>query len=142
MQVNKGVVLFCLFLSLCFIQCSPPKGGIGKGNEMWHGRWQWEETRFVRRGGESITKPEDLGMEMEIELLSDGTMKVFHDKKLVKNYTYVVKQQMDFLLFEPKMDHEHTPGIETGILRCTKDSLEIVGGANDAGGNQLFRRIK
>lgn len=142
MQMNKGVVLFCLLLSLFFIQCSPPKSSIGKGNEMWHGRWQWEETRFVRRGGESVTKPEDLGVEMEIELLSDGTMKVYHDKKLVKDYSYVVKKQMDFLLFEPKIDNGLTPGIETGILRCTKDSLEIAGGYNDAGGNQLFHRVK
>ncbi len=142
MQMKKGIVLFCLLLSLCFIQCSPTKSSIGKGNEMWHGRWQWEETRLVRRGGESVTLPKDVGMEMEIELLSDGTMKVYHDRKWVKDYTYEIKQQSDLLLFVPRVDGELSPNIETGVLRCTADSLEIVGGYNDAGGNQKFRRIK
>lgn len=131
-----------MFLSTCFIQCSPTKGGVSQENEVWHGRWQWEETRFVRRGGESVTRPEDIGMEMEIELLPNGTMKVFHDRKLVQDYTYEVKQQSDFLLFVPKLSNPLTPSIETGVLRCSADSLEIVGGYNDTGGNQLFRRIK
>ena len=109
---------------------------------MWHGRWQWEETRFVRRGGESVTGPEKVGVEMEIELLSNGIMKVFHNRKLVQDYAYEVKPQSDFLLFVPKLERPLTPTIETGILRCSADSLEIVGGYNDVGGNQLFRRVQ
>lgn len=147
-QIDQGMlrdsapIVFSLLLTLCFFQCSPTKGNLTTGNEIWHGRWQWEETRFVRRGGEHITLPKDLGMEMEIELLPDGTMKVYHDKKWVKDYTYEVSQQEDLLLFVPKVEEELSPNIETGILRCTPDSMEIVGGYNDAGGNQKFRRIK
>lgn len=133
-------VLF--LLSLSFLQCSPAKNGMGKGTELWHGRWQWEKTHFVRRGGESMTTPKDMGLEMEIELLADGQMKVYHDKKLVRSYQYEVKQQGDLRLFIPQTDSGLEPAIETGILRCSADSLEINGGYNDAGGNQMFRRIK
>lgn len=142
MRRSKLSVLISLFLSVCFVQCSPTKGGVSQGSEMWHGRWQWEETRFVSRGGESVTGPDDLGIEMEIELLPNGIMKVFHNRKLVQDYAYEVKPQSDFLLLVPKLDRPLTPTIETGILRCSADKLEIVGGYNDAGGNQLFRRIK
>lgn len=86
--------------------------------------------------------PEDMGLEMEIELLADGQMKVYHDKKLVRSYQYEVKQQGDLQLFVPQTDNELAPVIETGLLRCTAESLEINGGYNDAGGNQMFRRIK
>lgn len=134
--------LFCMLLILCFTQCSPTKGSLSKDTEIWHGRWLWEETRFVRRGGESVTLPKDLGVEMEMELLADGTMKIYHDKKWVKDFTYEVKQQGDLLLFVPKVEEELSPNMETGVLRCNDDSLEIVGGYNDAGGNQKFRRIK
>ncbi len=142
MRNHNLSTLFCLLLPLCFIQCSPTKGSLAKGTEIWHGRWLWEETRFVRRGGESVTVPKDLGVEMEMELFSDGTMKIYHNKKWVKDYTYEVKQQGDLLLFVPKVDEGLSPSMETGVLRCTADNLEIVGGYNDAGGNQKFRRIK
>ena len=142
MRSNIGPALFFLLLAFCSIHCSPTKGSLAKDTEIWHGRWLWEETRFVRRGGESITLPKDLGVVMEIELISDGTMKLYHDKKWVKDYSYEVQQQGDLLLFVPKVGEGLSPSIETGILRCTADSLEIVGGYNDAGGNQKFRRIK
>jgi len=131
-----------LLLSFSCLQCSPAKNGIGKGTELWHGRWQWEKTHYVRRGGESLTTPKDVGLEMEIELLANGQMKVYHDKKLIKSYQYEVKLQGDLQLFVPKTDNELKPIIETGILLCTAESLEINGGYNDAGGNQMFRRIK
>ena len=89
-----------------------------------------------------MTTPKDMGLEMEIELLADGQMKVYHDKKLVRSYQYEVKQQGDLRLFIPQTDSGLEPAIETGILRCSADSLEINGGYNDAGGNQMFRRIK
>ena len=131
-----------LLLSLSSMQCSPSKNSVVQGKEIWHGRWQWEETQFVRRGGQSVTRPKDLGTEMEIELLADGQLKIYHNKQLVKTTTYEVQKEADELLFVPNLNTDLKPSVETGPLRCTADSLEIIGGYNDAGGNQLFRRVK
>lgn len=136
-----GIYLFCLSL----LSCTPAKDSTKQevAAEAWHGRWEWEETRYVRRGGESVTSPKDMGVSMEIVLLANGQLKVYHDKSLRKTYTYQVsKQEEEWLL---KVDYDKTtldPTVESGILRCTGNVLEIIGGYNDAGGNQKYRRMK
>lgn len=133
-----------LFLSIgtFFTQCSPAKNGLGKDTEIWYGLWEWEETRYVRRGGESLKTAAEMGIVMEMELLANGQLKVYHNKHLVQTANYQVRDQGGEKLFVPDLGKALDPPIETGILRCTAKSLEIVGGYNDAGGNQLFRRVK
>lgn len=135
-----SIYLFCLSL----LSCTPAKNSTKQeaATEAWHGRWEWEETRYVQRGGESVTTPKDMGVSMEIELLANGELKIYHDKSLQKTYTYEVSKQEEWLL---KIDYNKSalsPTVESGILRCTGNVLEIIGGYNDAGGNQKYRRMK
>jgi len=132
-------------LSLSFLSCTPAKNSTQQEvvTEAWQGRWEWEETRYVRRGGESVTNPKEMGVTMEIELLANGDLKVYHDKSLQKTYTYQVSKQEEELMLTVNYDKtELKPTVESGILRCTGNVLEIIGGYNDAGGNQKYRRMK
>lgn len=109
----------------------------------WNGRWQWEATHYVRRGGETHVTPGDAGIEMAIELLPNGELKVYHNHILKKTYPYQVnKIEEEWWLTITYDKGELNPTVESGILRCTSNTLEIIGGYNDAGGNQTYKRVK
>lgn len=79
---------------------------------------------------------------MEMELFFDGIMKIYYNKKWVKDYIYEVKQQGDLFFFVLKVDEGLFFSMEIGVFCCIVDNLEIVGGYNDVGGNQKFWCIK
>ena len=92
-----------------------------------------------------ITTPETEGINMTIDFRSDTQVKVLHNGKVVQTLTYSItgagEERTFFKISNP--DNSISPTLEPdGILRLSGDKLEIAGGYNDRGANQLFVRIK
>lgn len=110
------------------------------------GSWRWIETSFITRGMDAPVEstPQDTGIEMIVEFADEQTALVWHNGQQVGTFIYSIRelpngegQLIDFDYAEA--DVLLLP--EEGILHIQGNKLEIIGGYNDAGGNQLYEKL-
>ncbi len=145
------LLILSIFISGCGVQESSTNENHKDSQEMKRekgvqGSWRWIETHFVStiQGAESEKlTPESSGIDMEVTFKKD-TVIVYHNGNPKAKYGYqVVKPSENKKFLQVKYKGNYTePGLQEGPIHLYNDTLQIMGSANDAGGDQKLRRLK
>ena len=134
------VTLAMLFLFSCKDDDKPE---LSVRQLLTSGSWEWVETYYAVRGAQQtfIENPQSTGVQMAITFTADSA-KVYHNNQLVASYTYELIENgiNNNSIFVDYNNQNIEPTVESGPLQIANNRLEILGGADDVGGNQIFIR--
>ena len=107
------------------------------------GSWEWVETYYAVRGAQqTITQtPQSAGIQMVITFTADS-VRVYHNNQLTASYTYELIENSinNNSILVGYNNQKIEPTVESGPLQIANNRLEILGGADDVGGNQIFTK--
>ncbi len=131
-----------ILIGLSFVSCKKDEEPeISIKQLLTSGTWEWVETYYAVRGAQqTITQtPQSAGIQMVITFTADSA-KVYHNNQLVASYTYELIENgiNNNSIFVDYNNQNIEPTVESGPLQIANNRLEILGGADDVGGNQIF----
>lgn len=113
------------------------------GDQKLPGSWNWVQDETSQRGSStSYQTPASTGKTLRLEFRDNRSYQYLENGMITESGTYTLRQAGT----DPILVLDLTPSSKTGnggvLITLCDEGLVLLGGANDAGANRSFRRVR